>query len=103
PDKDYLLTQPIYVTSGATLTIQPGTVVRGEGESSPGVNDPGTLIITRGSKIQAVGTPDAPIVFTNQDDDNVGQNGGRVPYDTALNASGITGTWGGLIVLGRGY
>jgi len=102
-DKDYLLTQPIYVTSGATLTIQPGTVVRGEGESSPGVNDPGTLIITRGSKIQAVGTPDAPIVFTNQDDDNVGQSGGRVPYDTAVNASGITGTWGGLVVLGRGY
>ncbi len=102
-DKDYLLTQPIYVTSGATLTIQPGTVVRGEPESALGVNDPGTLVITRGSKIQAVGTPDAPIVFTNEEDDNVGQNGGRVPYDSAVTASGITGTWGGLVVLGRGY
>ena len=40
---DYLVTQPVYVTSGATLTIEPGTVVRGEGESAPGANDPGTV------------------------------------------------------------
>src|SRR6185369_13726575 len=103
PDKDYLLTQPIYVTSGATLTIEPGTVVRGEGESSPGVNDPGALIITRGSKIRALGTAVRPIVFTNLDDDNVRGNVGTPPYDDKSTALGVTGTWGGLILLGRGY
>ncbi|HEU5182217.1 MAG TPA: hypothetical protein VFW45_15640 [Candidatus Polarisedimenticolia bacterium] len=102
-DNDYLVTQPVYVTSGATLTIEAGTVVRGEGESAPGANDPGTVIITRGSKIQAVGTVDAPIVFTNEDDNNVRGSGGTTPYDSLTNASGITGTWGGLILLGRGY
>ena len=56
-NNDYMLTQPIYVTSGATLTIEPGTVVRGEPDLDPRLaNDPGTLIITRGSKIRAIGT-----------------------------------------------
>ena len=56
-DNEYVLTQPIYVRDGATLTIEPGTVIRGETESGSGTNDPGTLIITRGSKIVANGTP----------------------------------------------
>src|SRR5262245_57572436 len=59
-NNEYVLTQVIYVTGGATLTIEPGTVIRGESESSPGAHDPGTLVITRGSKIQALGTPEAP-------------------------------------------
>ncbi len=99
----YVLTKVIYVTNGATLSIEPGTVVRGEAESSPGANDPGTLVITRGSKIQAAGTKLAPIVFTNLDDDNVGANPGTFPYDSAANALSITGTWGGVVLLGRGY
>lgn len=102
-DNEYILTLPIYVTSGATLTIEPGTVIRGEGESAPGVNDPGTLIITRGSKLIAVGTVLKPIVFTNLDDDNVGGNIGSPPYDDKSTSLGVTGTWGGLILLGRGY
>ncbi len=101
-DNEYILTQPIYVASGATLTIEPGTVVRGEPQSIAGANDPGTLIITRGSKLRAIGTKFKPIVFTNLDD-NVGGNPGTFPYDSPLNALPITGTWGGLIVLGRTY
>jgi hypothetical protein len=102
-DNEYVLTKPIYVTSGATLTIEAGTVVRGEPESFPGANDPGTLIITRGSKIQALGTPDKPIVFTDLLDDNVRHNPGTTPYGTFADAIGITGQWGGVILLGRGY
>ena len=30
-DNDYILTEVIYVTNGATLTIEPGTVIRGGG------------------------------------------------------------------------
>ena len=102
-DNEYILAQPIYVTNGATLTIEPGTVIRGEGESSPGANDPGALIVARDSKIQALGTSLKPIVFTNLDDDNVGSDPGSFPYDTLDNALSVTGAWGGVIVLGRGY
>ncbi|NJK86803.1 MAG: hypothetical protein HC906_13335 [Bacteroidales bacterium] len=42
---------------GVTLTIQPGTVIRGTNKS--------TLVIERGGKINAVGTADNPIVFTS--------------------------------------
>jgi len=100
---EYVLTKVIYVTSGATLTIEPGTVIRGESESSPGANDPGTLVITRGSKIFALGTAKDPIVFTDLNDDNIAGSPGTPPYDTKDNALGLTAQWGGLILLGRGY
>jgi hypothetical protein len=102
-NNEYILTQVIYVTSGATLTVEPGTVVRGEPESSPGAHDPGTLVITRGSKLFALGTASAPIVFTDLLDDNVRGGTGTFPYDTLDNALSLTGQWGGVILLGRGY
>jgi hypothetical protein len=71
---------------------------------TPGVNDPGTLVIARGAKIFALGTKMKPIVFTNLDDDNIGSNlPGSFPYDAADSARAITGTWGGLVLLGRTY
>ena len=99
----YILTKVIYVTSGATLTIEPGTVIRGEPESTPGAVDPGTLVISRGSKIRALGTPGKPIVFTDLDDDNIGANPGTNPYNNLANAAFLSGNWGGVILLGRGY
>ncbi len=103
PTNVYVLTKVIYVTNGATLTILPGTTVRGEPESATGAHDPGTLVITRGAKINAVGTEALPIVFTNLADNNIGGSAGTSPYDNAANALGVTGTWGGLILLGRTY
>ena len=47
----------VYVDGGATLTIEPGTIIRGTEKS--------VLSIERGGKIMAVGTPDKPIVFTS--------------------------------------
>jgi hypothetical protein len=103
-DNEYVLGTVIYVEAGVTLTIEPGTVVRGLPDSAtPGVQDPGTLVITRGAKIYAIGTKLKPIVFTNEDDDNIGSNPGTDPYDNLTNARGIVGTWGGLIILGRTY
>ena len=104
PDNVYFLDGIIYVTSGATLSIEPGTVVRGLPDSATvGSNNPGTLVVTRGSKIRAIGTKLHPIVFTDELDDNFGTNPGTFPYDDPVNASSITGQWGGVIVLGRGY
>lgn len=80
--KTYLLNNRVYVTNNATLTIEPGTVIRG------GVGDIdycGTLIITQGSKLIAEGTEKAPIVFTSEKAATV-----RKP-----------GNWGGIIILGN--
>lgn len=78
-DTVYFLKGIIYVTNGATLTINPGTVIVGD------TTDKGSLVITKGSKIMAVGTPACPIVFTSS------------------KASGARkrGDWGGLIILGK--
>jgi hypothetical protein len=77
-DKIYLLKGNVFVTGGVTLTIQPGTIIKGDKATK------GALIITRGSKIDATGTIDKPIVFTS----NVAA-GGR-----------SQGDWGGVILLG---
>jgi hypothetical protein len=60
----YILTGLTYVTSGATLTIEPGTIVRGKPSSGGGIYDPGTLVITRNGQILAEGTATQPIIFT---------------------------------------
>lgn len=56
-EKRYVLSQNVFVKGGATLKIEPGTVVQGTSE--------GALYITREGKIDATGTKDAPIVFTS--------------------------------------
>ncbi|WP_454278111.1 hypothetical protein [Sphingomonas sp. Marseille-Q8236] len=72
--------------AGVTLTIAPGVVIAAD--SSEATND--LLLVNRGSKISAVGTRDAPIIFTSQQ--NLVNNG-------VSDAS--QGQWGGIILLGR--
>src|SRR5689334_16867374 len=57
--KKYVLQGFVYVKSGVTLTIEAGTVIRGDKATK------GTLVISRGGKINAVGTADKPIIFTS--------------------------------------
>ena len=57
----YLLNGFIYVKNGATLTIEPGTTIKGDKTTRS------TLIVTRGSKIIADGTREQPIVFTSNE------------------------------------
>jgi hypothetical protein len=79
-DTTYSLVGFIHVANGATLTIQPGTKIQGD------FNTVGScLMILRGAKIQAIGTADAPIVFTSSRP--VGQR--------------QIGDWGGLILVGN--
>ena len=79
PDNDYVLgyQKQIFVKNGATLSILPGTTILGDTSS--------VLTITRGSKINALGTKERPIVFTSKQ-----PAGERTP-----------GFWGGLVILGR--
>jgi len=74
----YRLAGTVYVTKNAVLTIEPGTVIRGDKETC------GTLVITKGASIIAEGTETDPIVFTSNN--NISE---RKPGD-----------WGGIIILG---
>jgi len=75
----YLLNGFVYVKDGATLTIEAGTVIRGDKSNK------GALIVERGAKLIANGTVSEPIVFTSN------QAAG----------SRAEGDWGGLILLGK--
>jgi len=69
------LEEPIFVKSGATLTILPGTVVRGQPRRAvAGTVDgtPGALVITRSGKLISDGTANNPIIFTTAAVDNNG-------------------------------
>ncbi|MFN0031475.1 MAG: PKD domain-containing protein [Flavobacteriales bacterium] len=75
----YILDGWVYVKAGATLTIEPGTIIKGDFITK------GALIIERDADIIADGTAEQPIVFTSQK--AIGQRN--------------YGDWGGLILCGR--
>lgn len=68
----------VYVDAGVTLTIEPGTVIRGTKNS--------VLSVERGGKIMAVGTKSQPIVFTSAQGAGFRSNS----------------DWGGLVINGYG-
>ncbi len=69
----------VYVANGATLTVEAGAIIKGSFSGT----DVAALIITRGSKINAVGTETEPVVFTS------------------ASPSPRSGDWGGIILLGK--
>jgi len=75
----YILKGQVFVRSGQTLTIEPGTIIFGDKRTR------GTLIIDKGGQIIADGTRERPIVFTSSQEDGVRDRG----------------DWGGLVILGR--
>ncbi len=87
-DNVYRIDGLTYVQDGATLTIEPGTVVvaRVQADITTGDNT-SALIVTRGATINAPGTAAAPIIFTSEND-----TGNLFETDA--------GQWGGVIVLG---
>lgn len=89
----YLLAGKVVVGVGKTLTIEPGTIIKGKA----GVGSlASALIVQRGSKINAVGTAERPIIFTTEEDNiKVGETAGTNLDET------VNGRWGGLIVLGN--
>jgi hypothetical protein len=78
-DKEWILKGYVYVTDGAKLIIQPGTIIKSD------ISEKGALCIERGAQIVAEGTAAKPIVFTSGRP--VGE---RTPGD-----------WGGIVILGR--
>lgn len=92
-DKVYELASKVVVEDGATLTIQPGTIIKGrKGQGSLAT----ALVVARGGKLNACGTASAPIIFTSEEDNiDVGEIVGTNLDETQI------GLWGGLIVLGK--
>lgn len=74
----YRLNGKVYVTNGAKLTIQAGTLIRGVAKTL--ADSTSALIITSGSQIEAIGTASNPIVMTAE--------------------NGEIGGWGGIVILG---
>jgi hypothetical protein len=78
-DQDWLVQNIVSVNSGATLTIQEGTTIKGDSATK------GALVVQPGAKIVAVGTESLPIVFTSSQ-----AAGARA-----------AGDWNGLFILGK--
>lgn len=92
-DNIYELAGRVIVKTGVTLTIEPGTVIKGrEGQ---GISA-SALMIARGAKLNAVGTKEAPIIMTSVLDDIMpGEAAGSTLNETDK------GKWGGLVILGN--
>ncbi len=79
-DTVYLMSGIVYVTNNATLTIEPGTLIRCQAEGAT------SLVVTKGSKLIAEGSKALPIVFTSSK-----------PVKARR-----AGDWGGISILGSG-
>ena len=75
----YSLVGWVYIASGAVLTIEPGTIIKGDRQTKA------AIIVERGGKLIAKGTVNEPIVFTSAQ-----PKGSRKPGD-----------WGGVILCGK--
>ena len=89
-ENTYILDGRVYVNSGDTLVIEPGTVIKGRSSFDP--QDASLLIVARGGYLDARGTAAEPIIFTAERDDVTIQG------DVGVFERGL---WGGLVILGR--
>jgi len=87
-DKIWVLDRRYYVDTLKTITIEPGTLIKGRKYATP--DSASALIVSRGAKIIAAGSPDCQIVFTGIND----------PMDGTYGVS-RRGDWGGLVIMGR--
>ncbi|MBM3846217.1 MAG: T9SS C-terminal target domain-containing protein [Verrucomicrobia bacterium] len=85
----YVLNGFVFVENGEELHIQAGTVIKGKDGEGANIS---ALVVARGGKIFAEGTPSQPIIFTAEADDV------NDPEDLGLLDRGL---WGGVVLLGR--
>ena len=75
----YILKGPVYMVGNHTMTIEPGTTIKGSFSGT----DVAFLVITRGSKIMAQGTETEPIIFTS------------------ASPNPASGDWAGIVLCGK--
>ncbi len=75
----YILKGLVYLVGNHTMTIEAGTIIKGSFTGG----DVASLIITRGSKLNAIGSASEPIVFTS------------------ASPNPQSGDWGGIVICGK--
>lgn len=96
-DKVWVLKNRVFVNEGQTLTIQPGTIVKG----GAGIAETGSaLIVARGGRLVAAGTPEKPIIFTSEADQILNDSAGNLCRPSQLDRDD-KGLWGGVVMLGK--
>jgi hypothetical protein len=78
PGNNYLLKGQVFVRDGVVLTIQAGTIIKGDKVTR------GTLVVDKGGIIEAEGTSANPIIMTSSQPAGIRDRG----------------DWGGLVILG---
>jgi hypothetical protein len=94
----YVLAGRIAVANGATLTIQAGTIIKGETGAGA---DASALLIARGAKLNAIGTPESPIILTTTDDEIDYSDLDAGNFGSPNLTADQNGRWGGLLILGN--
>ena len=79
--KTYILDGKLYIDDGAQLTINAGTIIKAIKYSDP--NLVSAIVVTRGGRIDAIGSESCPIVFTSNE------------------TNPQSGDWGGIVMLGK--
>jgi len=88
----------ITVLDGVTLTIEPGTVIKGEAGIAANST---ALLVARGGTLNAEGTAALPIIFTSVADQITPEMVAAGNYSSPNLAPTINGLWGGVIILGN--
>ena len=96
-DNVYELAGRITVTSGVYLTIEPGTIIKGQ--AGTGANAT-ALLVARGGKIIAEGTSQLPIIFTSVADEISPEQVKQGNFTSPNLDPTSQGLWGGVIILG---
>lgn len=93
----YVLDGFVFVNDGQTLTIEPGTIIKGAAGQGASAS---ALIVAQGGKLIAEGTATEPIIFTSVADKIAYNDAGVLVPGTNLDETN-RGLWGGVIVLGK--
>ncbi|MFP4468056.1 MAG: hypothetical protein ACLFN2_03750 [Bacteroidales bacterium] len=97
-DTVYQLGGRIAVEDGATLTIEAGTIIKGEAGSGANAT---ALLVARGGTLMAEGTAEAPIIFTSVADEIMPEDIAAGNFGSPNLDPDIDGLWGGVIILGE--
>ncbi len=93
----YELASRITVEAGATLNIEPGTVIKGQ---AAGANAT-ALLVARGGTLNANGRAALPIIFTSVADEIENADIAAGNFGSPNLPADINGLWGGVIILGN--
>jgi hypothetical protein len=114
-ENNYYLDGLISVLPGSTLSIEPGTIIRGLPASETSDGNLSALFILPGARIIAKGTAENPIIFTGKDDnladvnpenfggvDGPSSTNGKIERRENFGMSELS-RWGGLYLLGNAF